>query len=169
MSTMSNSPASRRLLVAAAACAALTACAEEPPASPPASVPAATRQAPLGREPAPPRPVEVLRVSARRVKGDAELSRLAGPAQLARATEPVAIEVQTQEPLGSLTRASSPEIFINGERVGDTRAVPPDRLYVFLPDGTALLDVNAVTVAWLGNEPLTRSTRPATLTRQMLP
>ena len=47
--------------------------------------------------------------------------------------------------------------------------MPPDRLFVFLPDATSLKDANEVTVAWLGNEAQTRSTRPATLTRQMLP
>ncbi|RKH86172.1 hypothetical protein D7Y21_21240 [Corallococcus sp. AB045] len=150
------------------ACMSLAACAEEP-ASPPTTPPPAVQQAPLRAAPPAPRPVEVLRVSARRIRGDAELTRLAGPALLAQAKEPVAIEVQTEQPLGHLARASSPEIFINGRRVGDTRAVPPDRLYVFLPDGSGLEDVNAVTVAWLGNEPLTRSTRPATLTRQMIP
>lgn len=173
MSTTSNSPASRLFLVAAA-CLALTGCTEEPKgaAEPPATAPTTQTPAPIRAEPTSPdaaRPVEVLRVSARKVRGDAELTRMAGPALLARAEDPIAIEVQTQEPLGSLERTSSPEIYLNGERVGDTWAVPPDRLFVFLPDATSLKDANEVTVAWLGNETQTRSTRPATLTRKMLP
>lgn len=173
MSTTSNSPASRLFLVAAS-CLALTGCAEEPKgaAEPPTKAPTAQAPAPIRAEPTSPdaaRPVEVLRVSARKVRGDAELARMAGPALLARAEDPIAIEVQTQEPLGSLERSSSPEIYLNGERVGDTWAVPPDRLFVFLPDATSLKDANEVTVAWLGNEAQTRSTRPAKLTRQMLP
>ena len=174
MSTTSNSPASRLFLVAAA-CLALTGCAEESRGSAPAPAPATAAPAapaPLRAEPASPdaaRPVEVLRVSARKVRGDAELTRMAGPALLARAADPVAIEVQTQEPLGSLERSSSPEIYLDGQRVGDTWAVPPDRLFVFLPDTASLKDATEVTVAWLGNEAQTRSTRPATLTRQMLP
>jgi hypothetical protein len=181
MSTMSSSRASR-LLALALTCAALNGCAEEPGSHsmtdasskppPTATAPADLQAAAPGTGgPAAPGPVELRSVSARRVRGDTELARLAGERLLANAAEPVAIEVRTAAPLGNLERTASPEIYVNGERLGDTWPLGQDRLVVFVPQEQLgkLRDVNEVTVAWLGAEPLTRTRKPLRLDRSMLP
>ena len=102
------------------------------------------------------------------VRGDSVLERLAGQAFLGQARAPLAIEVITVEPLGDVARTASPEIYLNGERVGDTWPLPPNRLIVFLPDGRRLPGRVSVTVAWLGSEERTRSRRPVALTEEQL-
>jgi len=102
------------------------------------------------------------------VRGDSLLERIAGQAFLRQARSPLAIEVITEAPLGDVARTASPEIFLNGERVGDTWPLPPNRLVVFLPDGSRLQGTVSVTVAWLGSEPRTRSLRPVVLTEEQL-
>lgn len=54
------------------------------------------------------------------------------------------------------------ELHINGERLGDTWPLGPDRLAASVSgEGLKKLrEVNEVTVAWLGAEPLTRSRKP---------
>ncbi len=185
MSTTSSSRASR-LFALVLTCAAFTGCAEGPGSSSststmtdPSSSDAAgaASQAPLQaaspgtRAVAPPRPVELRSVGVRRVRGDAQLSRMAGERLLATGAEPVVIEVYTAEPLGNLDRTSSPEIYVNGERLGDTWALGPDRLAVVVSEEALkkLRDVNEVTVAWLGAEPLTRPRKPLRLDRSQLP
>ena len=179
MSTTSSSRASR-LLALAFTCAALTGCAEEPGSmadkslSPPpaAATPTGLQAVPSGTGSLPaPRPVELRSVSARRVRGDSELTRMAGEGLLANRAEPVALEVRTAEPLGNLERSASPEIYVNGVRLGDTWAPSQDRLVVIVSEGDLkkLQDVNEVTVAWLGAEPQTRSRTPLRLDRSMLP
>ncbi|MFP2927085.1 hypothetical protein ACLESO_18165 [Pyxidicoccus sp. 3LG] len=120
---------------------------------------------------APPKPVELRSVEVRRVRGDAELARMAGESLLANNAEPVAIEVRTAEPLGNLERTASPEIYVNGVRLGDTWALGQDRLVVIVPEGDLkkLQDVNEITVAWLGAESLTRSRKSLRLDKSMLP
>lgn len=180
MSTTSSSRASR-LFALVFTCAALTGCAEGPSSTltdPSSSDAAGTAsQAPLQaaspgtRALAAPRPVELRSVGVRRVRGDAQLSRMAGERLLASGAEPVVIEVYTAEPLGNLDRTASPEIYVNGERLGDTWALGPDRLAVVVTEDSVkkLRDVNEVTVAWLGAEPQTRSRKPLRLERSQLP
>ncbi|WP_164013215.1 hypothetical protein [Pyxidicoccus trucidator] len=179
MSTTSSSRASR-LLALAFTCAALTGCAEEPGSmadkasnNPPAeATPARLQTSPGGTSsPEAPRPVELRSVAVRRVRGDSELARMAGEGLLADRAEPVAIEVRTAEPLGNLERSASPEIYVNGVRLGDTWAPSQDRLVVIVSESDLkkLQDVNEVTVAWLGAEPQTRSRTPLRFDRSMLP
>jgi hypothetical protein len=113
------------------------------------------------------RPVQIRSARPVAVRGDSVLERLAGQAFLSRAPNPVAIDVITAEPLGDLYRNASPEIYLNGERPADTRAVPPNRLILFLPDARRLGRSVSVTVAWLGSEPRTRS-QPVVLTEEQL-
>src|SRR6266436_10054079 len=58
--------------------------------------------------------VELKSVVVRRL--DEKLRTLAGPEFHKTATEPLAIEVQTQQPLGNLAVASSPIIVFNDEK-----------------------------------------------------
>ncbi|QSQ24387.1 hypothetical protein JY651_05340 [Pyxidicoccus parkwayensis] len=172
---MTSSSRASRLFILACTCAALTGCAEEPRAmaNTPSSTPPAATPATLQAtgSPTAPRPVELRSVEVKRVRGDAELSRMAGEGLLANGGEPVAIEVRTAEPLGNLERSASPEIYVNGARLGDTWALGQDRLVVIVPEGDLkkLQDANEVTVAWLGAEQLTRSRTPLRLDRSMLP
>ncbi|MCP3140593.1 hypothetical protein [Pyxidicoccus xibeiensis] len=179
MSTTSSSRASR-LLALAFTCVALTGCTEEAGAmadksqgNPPATATPAGLTAPTPAAPsvAPPKPVELRSVEVRRVRSDTELSRLAGERLLAGNAEPVAIEVRTAEPLGNLERTASPEIYVNGERLGDTWALGQDRLVVIVPEGDLekLRDMNEITVAWLGAEQLTRTQKPLRLDKSLLP
>jgi hypothetical protein len=114
------------------------------------------------------RPVEIRSARPLAVRGDSLLERLAGPAFLAQARSPFAIEVITAEPLGNVARSASAEIYLNGERVGDTWPLPPDRLVVFLPDARRLRAPVSVTVAWLGSEERTRSRRAVLITEEQL-
>ena len=102
------------------------------------------------------------------VRGDSALERLAGAAFLERARRPVAVEVITAEPLGNVARGASLEIYLNGQRVGDTWPLPPNRLVAFLPDAQRLQGTVSVTVAWTGNVARTRSRRPVVLTEEQL-
>lgn len=108
--------------------------------------------------------VELASVSLRRVGADTLLRRLAGAELLRRATNPVAIDVTTAQPLGNVDRTSSLEIYLDSVRVGDTWALPPNRLVAFVSDAQRLREGVAVTVAWLGDEQRTRSRRPIVLT-----
>ncbi|TFG52451.1 MAG: hypothetical protein E4H37_05930 [Gemmatimonadales bacterium] len=114
-------------------------------------------------------PVELRSVAVQRVEADTLLIRLAGRPFLASATEPLAIIVMTVRPLGLLERTSSPEIYLNGRRIGDTWALDSMRLVAFLPDRGRLQPRNSVTVAWLDNEDGTMTRRPLTFTSQDLP
>jgi len=132
-----------------------------PPDAP--RLPLATPAEPQSGSAKPLQPVELRSVTARRIAGDTAMRRLAGPRFLEQATEAIVIEVETLEPLGSTERGSSPEIYINGERLVDTWSFQPNRLVGFLSSRARLRDTNVVTVAWLGNEDTTRTRRPLTL------
>lgn len=114
------------------------------------------------------RPVEIRSARPLAVRGDSLLERLAGPDFLRQARSPLAIEVITAEPLGDVARTASPEIYLNGERVGDTWPLPPNRLVVFLPEARRLRGPVSVSVAWLGSEARTRSRRAVVLTEDQL-
>lgn len=105
-------------------------------------------------------PVELKSVVVRRL--DAALEKLAGPGFLRTATEPLAIEVQTQQPLGDLSRTSSPVIILNGEKFPDTWAVGQNKLVAFLPDRRRIKETNTVAAAWLGNEEQSMTKSPLT-------
>ena len=104
------------------------------------------------------RTVELRTASIRRL--DERMSKMAGADFLKRASSPLVIEVQTQEPLGDLTRTSSPVIVLNGEVLSETVPLAPNRLIAFLPDRKFITEVNTIAVVWLGNEELTRTRRP---------
>ena len=110
-------------------------------------------------------PVELLSVSVRRLAAaDETLRQRAGPSFLAEARDPLVIEVVTARDLGNLARTSSPEIYLNGKRVGDTWALDQTRLVAFLPDRSRIKPRNSITVAWLGNEQATRTRHALTFT-----
>jgi hypothetical protein len=175
MSMTSNSRASATRLAAAALL--LGACI--PPGTVPGVLPPAA-SAPDAPRPAPPRstaqvppssgaaqeqlrPVEIRSARVRPVRGDSLVMRLVGAARMGEARDPVLIEVTTAEPLGDVARSSSPEIYLNGERVGETWPRPPNQLFAYLPDRQLLRGRVEVTVAWLGDEERTRSRRPVVL------
>lgn len=108
-------------------------------------------------------PVELRAVSARGVQGDTALTRLAGEAFLERAADPIAIDVRTEQPLGELARDAAPLVYINGERIEETRVVDTDRLIAFLPDRTRIRRANQVAVAWVGSVQATMTREPLTL------
>lgn len=108
-------------------------------------------------------PVELRAVSARGVRGDTALMRLAGPAFLERATDPIAIDVRTERPLGELARDAAPLVYLNGERIDQTRVAGTDRLIAFLPDRTRIRSENRVAVAWIGSAQATMTREPLTL------
>jgi len=111
--------------------------------------------------------VELKSVSVRRP--DATHRKMAGQAFLKEATDPLVVEVQTQQDLPREPRTSSPIIVLNGERLVDTWVVLPDRLVAFLPNQRKLKEVNSVAVVWLGNEDLTLTKRPLTFKRSDIP
>lgn len=174
----SNSRADRSRCLVAAIGVLVAACA---PSAPPAEnvapdYPRPARDATglaqqpsrIGEPRAQDRPVEISAVRLRRVRGDTMLTRLAGPQLMSRARDPVAIDVITSDPLGDVARTASPEIYLNDVRVGDTWPLPPNRLIAFAPDIQRLRPGIAVSVAWLGSEPRTRSRRPIPLTEEHL-
>ena len=166
---MWTTSSSRASLLAALVCGAVHAPLAAQPRTPQPMPPEAPMPA-LPQEPRPaipdrsvrPEPVEIRSVSVRRLAQDSALVRLAGRPFLESAREPLVIEVRTARPLGRLDRTGSPEIYLNGERIGDTWALGEDRLVAFLPDRRRLRELNEVTVAWLGTEELTRTRAPAT-------
>jgi hypothetical protein len=176
MWTTSNSRADLPRLPATVALLVLLGCspAGSAPESPDAPRPArdlagqAQPIAPAGAQVSQDRPVELRSARPLAVRGDTLLERLAGQAFLRQARSPLAIEVITLEPLGELARTASPEIYLDGVRVGDTWPLPPNRLVVFLPDAGRLQRTVSVTVAWLGSEERTRSRRPVVLTEEQL-
>ncbi len=180
MWTTSSSRAKRTLTVFAAGVAlgaCLASCARDsapadtrPPDAPmPAqdTVPVATPP-PIDslRRPA---PVELRSVVVRRAAGDTLLERLVTRAFREPAPDPLVIDVRTEQPLARLGPSSSPEIYLNGERVGDTWMLERDRLVVFLPNRSRIRSENTVYVAWAGNEALTRSQRPLTFRAEQVP
>jgi hypothetical protein len=114
-------------------------------------------------------PVELRSVAVTRLTSDTMLVRLAGRGFLEAAREPLALEVITERPLAPWGPNSSPEIYLNSERPGDTWKVGPSRLVVFLADRQRIRPINSVTVAWLGNEEATRSRRPLMFRAEELP
>ena len=177
MWTMSNSRAKPARLPATIALLVLTGCSRaaapvaEPPDAPrPArdvtalAQPVATAGAPTTQT----GPVEIRSAQLLAVRGDSVLERLAGAAFLERARRPLAVEVITAEPLGNVARSASLEIYLNGQRVGDTWPLPPNRLVAFLPDAQRLQGTVSVTVAWTGSVERTRSRRPVVLTEEQL-
>jgi hypothetical protein len=93
---------------------------------------------------------------------NATTAKLAGDEFLRRASDPLVIEVRTQEPLGDLTRTSSPVIVLNGETLSETIPLAPNRLVAYLPDRKSIRKTNSVAVAWLGAEEITKSRRTVT-------
>lgn len=112
-------------------------------------------------------PVELRSVRALRLASDTMLTRLGRVYR--DSAESLALEVITAVPLARWGPSSSPEIYLNGARIGDTWTVGPSRLVVFLANRQRIRPINSVTVAWLGNEDLTRSRRPLTLRIEELP
>ena len=176
MWTMSNSRADwSSVALWYCVCAFGMACASQQPA---VQVPNAPRPARDVSALEPPRqpsaeslqvqPVELRSVTLRRVRSDTLLTRLAGPALLQRSPDAIAIDVLTQAPLGNLNRNASPEIYVDGARLGDTWPLPPNRLVVFVADPQRLRQGMAITVAWLGDEERTRSRQPIIITQAML-
>jgi hypothetical protein len=108
----------------------------------------------------PRKPVEIRSVKVSRV--NATTAKLAGEEFLRRASDPLVIEVRTQEPLGDLTRTSSPVIVLNGETLSETIPLAPNRLMAYLPDRKNIRRTNSVAVAWLGAEEITKSRRTVT-------
>lgn len=108
-------------------------------------------------------PVELRSVSARRVAGDTALVRLAGEAFLEGAADPIAIEVRSAQPLGELARTAFPAVYLNGERIDETRIGGADRLVAFLPDRGRIQRENRVAVAWVGSVRATMTRAPLTL------
>jgi hypothetical protein len=169
MLTTSNFPAKQQRLTRLLACAvfavvlvyagAVVASAQE--VAPDAPRPArASNRVVSNTKPRPrqAKPVELSTVSIRRL--DERMSKMAGADFVKRATAPLVIEVRTQEPLGDLTRTSSPVIVLNGEVLSETIPLSTDRLIAFLPDRKFIRETNTITVVWLGNEELTRTRRP---------
>ena len=176
MWTMSNSRAEPRPVAFAAALVLLMGCSgqDAPAQSPDSPRPARdgaslaqtapSSDTPLTQD----RPVELRSVRVLAVRGDSMLERLAGATMLQEARSPLAVEVVTIDSLGDVWRSASPEVYLNGVRVGDTWPLPPDRLLVFLPDAGGLRAPVQVTVAWLGREERTRSTEPLVITEEQL-
>lgn len=109
------------------------------------------------------KPVELKSVSV--YKMDKKMERLAGKNFLAKADNPLVIEVIVVERIDPTPRASSPAIVLNGKKLINTRLNPVgngDRLIAFLPDRKLIKDRNSVAVVWLGNETLTLSKRSLT-------
>jgi hypothetical protein len=125
------------------------------PARPPGKPPSAL----AGRGPQLKR-VELRSLTVGRPNG--RMAQLAGKDFMGKATNPLVIEVRTQDPLGDLTRTSSPVIVLNGETLSETIPLKPNRLIAFIPDRRKIKDTNTVVVEWLGQEQLTRSRRPLT-------
>jgi len=113
-------------------------------------------------------PVELRSVRVLRVASDTMLARL-GRVYLDSSREALALEVMTAVPLAHWGPDSSPEIYLNGARIGDTWMVGASRLVVFLRDRRVIRPTNLVAVAWIGNEPQTMSRRPLTLREDELP
>jgi hypothetical protein len=90
------------------------------------------------------------------------MEKLAGADFMRGASNPLVIEVRTQDPLGNLTYTSSPVIVLNGETLSETIPQGPNRLIAFLPNRRLIKDTNSVVVVWLGREEFTRSKRPLT-------
>jgi hypothetical protein len=109
--------------------------------------------------------VEIRSAQLLAVRGDSVLERLAGAAFLERARRPLAVEVITAEPLGNVARGASLEIYLNGQRVGDTWPLPKNGL---VADAERLQGTVSVTVAWTGSVERTRSRRPVVLTEEQL-
>ena len=176
MWTTSNSRAEPRHLAVAAALVLLAGCSGQgaSPGAPDSPRPARAEAGLAQPAPSPDtpvtqdRPVELRSVRVLAVRGDSVLERLAGATLLREAQSPLAVEVVTVDSLGDVWRSASPEIYLNGVRVGDTWPLPPDRLLVFLPDAGGLRAPVQVTVAWLGSEERTRSTEPLVITEEQL-
>ena len=170
-----NSRAERPRLLAHAALAALLAMAacHSPSAERAPDAPRPARDAtvyPQSNVPASPvnqdRPVELRSVRVAAVRGDSLLERLAGTLRESRTA--FAVDVITAEPLGNTAVDALPAILLNGERLGETRPLPPDRLILVLPDAQRLRAPVQVTVEWLGRGERTRTTRPLTITEEQL-
>jgi hypothetical protein len=165
-----NSRARRGRFAAASVAALFAACASgsgnstiAPDAARPARVVPVDRSG-AGEPVSQGRPVELTSVRLRLARRDTALARMAGPALLQRANDVVAVEVTTTAPLGNVNRNASPEIYLDGVRIGDTWALPPTRLVAFVTDRQRLRAGVAVTVAWLGDEQRTRTRQPIVLT-----
>ena len=113
-----------------------------------------------------PKPLEIRSVRVARV--DQRTAKLAGDEFMRKATQPLVIEVRTVQPLGDLTRTSSPVIVLNGEVLSETIPLVPNRLVAFLPDRRTLKETNSVTLVRLGQEDLTRSRRTVTFTSRSI-
>jgi hypothetical protein len=105
-------------------------------------------------------------VSVRVRKLDSTLERMAGPAFMKRAREPLAIEVETLKELPKSPRNTSAVLFLNSEKFADTWMILPNRLVAFLPDRRKIREVNTVTAAWTGSEDASRTKKPLTLRRE---
>lgn len=176
MSMISNSRADRparwsRLAGLAVLAACLHGCDREPPAPPDSAseiAPDAPREAlPPAGPAAPPeeaaKPLGPTELQAAWIRElDAELEALAGSQFLSRATAPLAVEVQAQEPFDPTPRTSWPVIVLNGQKLKNTRGLrsAPDKLVAFLPDHKLIQEINSVEVVWIGNEDSTRTQSP---------
>jgi hypothetical protein len=90
-----------------------------------------------------------------------------GTASFRAATDPIAIEVTTAEPLGNTSGTSSLEIYLDEQRLRNTRPQLPNRLTAFVADRGRLRPGIRVTVEWLGSEG-TRSRTPIFITNEHL-
>jgi len=91
-------------------------------------------------------------------KLDATLEKMAGPVFLKSAREPMAIEVQTVNPLPTKPRNTSAILIINGEKFQDTWTILPDKLVAFVDRGR-LRTRNTAAAAWTGSEETSTSKR----------
>lgn len=163
---LASSAALAAALLGAAACPGPRSAAA--PDSPRPAREVVLEQPPAGAARPQDQPVEIRSARPLAVRGDTLLERLAGREFLQDAPRPVAIEVITAEPIGDADRTASLEIYLNGELVGDTWPLPPNRLVAFVRDARRLRERVSVTVAWLGDEERTRSRRPVLLTDEQL-
>lgn len=114
-------------------------------------------------------PVELERVEVRQI--DAELAELAGPSFLKEFPDALAVVVYAQEPFDMTPRDSSPVVILNGKPLDNTflyQQEGPNVLVAFLTSSELIEDINTFEVFWVGNEELTRTLDPLTLTREEL-
>ncbi len=128
--------------------------------------PDAPRLAQVIPEPRPPNEIRSNQVSTVELQSvvvrplEPPLERLAGPEFLQTATEPLFIEVRTQDALGNLSGSSSPIIILNTRKLPNTWATGSNTLVAFLPDRSGIKATNTVAVMWVG--------RQATMTKKPL-
>jgi hypothetical protein len=174
MSMISNFHASiRRAAVSLLGVAGVILCAYSQESAAAQSAPDAPRSAPdIAKQQLPAqdqrfqmisKSMELKSVSVRRA--DQTHKNMAGQPFLKEATDPLVVEVQTQQDLPREPRTGSPIIVLNGEKLVDTWAILPNTLIAFLPNQRKLKEINSVAVVWLGNEDLTLTKRPLTFKR----